>query len=108
MGDGRVLFLQVTVPADDAAAVSHDADDTAVLPVADLLMVGPLQEPEELVALLLALVGHLLDLCDEAGPGSLFQLVQHRSTSFGICHRRLPFRLGLMAKQRIEVDQSFC
>ena len=76
MGDSRILFLEVTVPTDDTTAISHDAYDAAVLPVADLFNVRSLQKAEELVALLFSLVGHLLDLRDEAGPWALFQLVQ--------------------------------
>ncbi len=82
VSDGRVLFLQITVPADDAAAISHDAHDATVFPVADLLMVGPLQELQKLVTLIFSCVGHFFNLRDEAGPRTLFQLVQHRGTSF--------------------------
>ena len=48
--DVRELLGQVGVAADDAAAVAHDADDAAVLPVADLLLVGALEQPQELAA----------------------------------------------------------
>jgi hypothetical protein len=49
VGDGRVLLREVVVAADDAAAVTHDAHDAAVLPVADLLLVGPLEARQELL-----------------------------------------------------------
>jgi hypothetical protein len=86
VGDGRVLLRQVVVPTDDAAAIPHDAYNAAVLPVADLLLVGALQELQQLPALLL-LFGHLLDLGHEGGPCALLQLVQKGSAfTVLLCH----------------------
>ncbi len=72
----RELLGQVAVAADDAAAVAHHAHDAAVLPVADLLLVGALENAPAVV------VGHgilgsaLLDLGDETRPRALLELVQ--------------------------------
>ena len=43
------LLGEVRVAADDAAAVAHHADDAAVLPVADLLLVRALELAEEVL-----------------------------------------------------------
>ena len=67
----------VRVAADHAAAVALDADDAAVLPVADFVLVGKLQLVQEILGHGL-LLGSLLHVLDKAGPFSSFQLVQKR------------------------------
>jgi hypothetical protein len=72
------IFLRhVAVTADDPAAVPEHAHDAAVLPVPDLLVVGLLQQTQEISGRRTFLRGHL-DFCDEARPGTLFQLVELR------------------------------
>ncbi len=69
------LLGHVAVAPDDAAAVSHDADDAAVLPVALLLFVRQLELPQKVVAHR-ARLGSVLDFLDEARPRALLKLVQ--------------------------------
>jgi hypothetical protein len=69
----------VGVTADDAAAVSQNAHDTAVLPVALLVFVGELELPQEVGTGFITGFRRFFDIRNEARPRPLSQLVEHRS-----------------------------
>ena len=45
------FIRQVGVTADDAGAVTQDADDAAMLPVGDLVLIRPFQLPQQVIDL---------------------------------------------------------
>src|SRR3990172_6741073 len=95
LGHVGELGGQVRVAPDDTAAVAHDAYQAAVLPVADMLLVGPLEHAQEVLDH--GAAGFVLDLLDEAGPRPLLEVVEKRGGSlFLIAHgnsfRRLDLR----------------
>ena len=94
LADVRELLGHVGVAADDAAAVALHAHDAAVLPVAHLVLVGLLEEPQQIVGhgVLLA---RALDLGHEAGPRTLLQLVELGGFSL-FCHNFLLFSGGFV------------
>ena len=75
MLDLRELLRQIVVSTDNAAAVSHDADDATVFPVADFLVVGSLEHPQEVVGGFAAFFHTLVDFFDEARPRAFFELI---------------------------------
>ena len=96
MGHARELLRHVAVATDDAAAVTEDADDAAVLPVRAAVLVGELHQAENVVnhvdrnlvidfgCSFRAMFGQLLQVRHKARPRTTFQLVQHRG--FVFCH----------------------
>jgi len=79
-------FLRdVRVAADDTSSVPHHTDQATVFPVTDLVLVRTLELPE-------SVPGHgvlrraLLDLADEARPGSLLELVEQRRLELLLSH----------------------
>ena len=68
------LFRQVGVTADDAGAVTQDAHDAAVLPVGDLVLIGTIQLPQQILGRGFS-GGHPLQILDKAGPRSGLKFV---------------------------------
>ena len=87
-------FGLVAVTADNAAAVTEDTDDAAVLPVGFLIVVAELEKAKQVFAAVLrdliveiVLVGFtalslLFDVGHNARPGAGFELVQHGGLKF--------------------------
>ncbi len=107
MRDAGEFFRLVAVAADDAAAVTEDPHDAAVLPVRAAVLVGQLQQAQDVVdhldrnlvfdlgRRLGPMLRQRLEIRYEARPGTAFELVQHRSWMF--CHA-LYLRVRLMKK----------
>ncbi len=97
VGNAGEHFGLVTVPADNAAAVSEHAHDAAVFPVSFTFVVGKLKNPKKVFGgvrgdLVIQPLGifrpHgrlLLDVGHEAGPGPGFELVQLGGCMFRHC-----------------------
>ena len=70
-----ILFRHICVTTDNATAVAFHADDTAMLPVASLLLVRAFEKTEQILAHVV-LLGSALDLLDETRPWTVFQFVE--------------------------------
>ena len=90
------LFRLVAVTADNAAAVTEHADDTAVFPVGFTFFVGKFQHSQQIFRSVggnlivkpfrvrRTISSRLLDVGHKAGPGPGFELVQQGGCMF--CH----------------------
>src|SRR5450759_1575296 len=82
----RKLLGHVRVTSDDARAIPADADHATVLPVADAVAVGELENTKQLVSHGAAFGGTLY-LAHEAWPRTLFEVVQLWSRSSFVGHK---------------------
>jgi hypothetical protein len=93
VGHAREFLRKVAVTADNAAAVTENADDTAVLPMGHLVPVRTLEDTEQIMRSIASLCG-LLDLFYETRPRTLFQVVKHWCLHI-FAHMEPPLRILL-------------
>ena len=73
--DVRKEIGTIRIAPDDTGAVALDADDTSMLPMADLIFIGKFQLAEKILCHGIFL-GSLLHVLDKARPFSFFQFIQ--------------------------------